>query len=494
MRPMTVALLLLALVPLPVDAQKVPPVGPSKCVTCDSGGSSGGSGLGPGGSRLTKPTPSTPVSPSTPGSSSGSTGGGGRWDSGSGSSSVPSSSTDAAWATAVNNEGVDLYTRGQFEAALRKYLEAQALNPHDPVIERNVRKARALVANREAVAAFNRGDYTQAVQKGEEALAQWPAPNEVKVAETIKLNLQEAREELEKQRQARATEEVQKGIERLNDVLRAGPGAGQPSGGLDFMKDAPAPVVIGRPPATSAPPQTLFDKGTPDASVVNLQNARTSTIDPRTIQGQSQGLQFMTGLDRTKVPTPAESEAARRYAEWRESVLTSTQSAVREERLQRELGEALQRLERNAAARSNPLPREEALKELRQELAKVPEELRPVVRRAWLQQHMKAVLDQYERSAAARSESVSREQALEEIRKALDRLPEESRAMLGPKARFDKPDPIDEWIARAGRAAHPPAPPAATGPPGPGLQWPGPRNPEPPLPNPLWQDGKTDRK
>jgi hypothetical protein len=235
--------------------------------------------------------------------------------------------------------------------------------------------------------------------------------------------------------------------------------------------------------ATAATAPQATESGFADPSVVDLRDRTTATVDPTRVDGTtsqtSKGKDRGAGIDRTYVPTPAESERARRDEDWRRRVVeayTEVRKAERNAELQAQLRESLERIERNAAVRSKPLSHAEALADLRQELDRVPEELKPVVQQAWLQQHMRAALERYERSAAARSQPLSREDALAEIRRDLGRLSEDSRWMLGTRA-----------TALAGKPVYGAAPPPATGEPGAGQHWPGPRNPEPPLPNPLWQ-------
>lgn len=155
-------------------------------------------------------------------------------------------------ATRLNQEAIELGNRGDYQGALQKQLEAAALDPHDRVIQDNVRRARANAANAEGITAFNAGNYELAARKFQEAINHYPDWGSIfrpSLENAQERQRREAEERERQRRDAEAAANIRQAINQLAGSLSRRPTT--PDSGLGFMGLQPE-SRIGQPAAQSA--------------------------------------------------------------------------------------------------------------------------------------------------------------------------------------------------------------------------------------------------
>jgi hypothetical protein len=316
-----------------------------------------------------------------------------------------------------------------------------------------------LAANEKGLDAYKRGDYEAAAGSFREALRYVPdEPTVTRNLENAEYRLREQRERVAQQkREAEASAAIRQGVERLSATLglegpAARPSAPTAASGLDFMRDAPAST------ATAAATPNY------DAMVVDARGTRPAagTTAPAT----SQPLGFMTSIDRVPVPSPpaqtaraSSPEVARVRVEEARQKWTQ---AVKDSNVRDQLKDArdlyLRGYTDEADVRSKAL-----LEKVR---ADALEDLKKDVQR---QKTLKAARVPSDEDTELLFEALfARRLTNSELMRRVQQRVEEKR--LG--VQLPREEDLDFLLERPGR------------------QWPGSKNPQAPLPNPLAEEKK----
>jgi tetratricopeptide (TPR) repeat protein len=437
---------------------QVPGIGKEICVTCPEGGSSGGgnSGAREAGEAIGRAIREFLFGP----------------DEDSGPSPAETARQERAeQSVALSNEGVAFFNQNRFKEALDKFRQAVALDPSNLISQANL-------AGTEAGFLWTDGNLEAALTKARQALTFNDHPTWRKLVSNIEQDF--ARAQAKKQADARNHAIAQQSVANIIASLQA---QGSPDfDGRNADNGAPARLdfMTGSAPTVVSPTSPGAQSNQPhnDPSVVDLRDATTLTVDPNRLksgglnQQADQGLQFMTGLDRTRVPTPQEqarreadmqrrAAADRRYTEWQRKWIRQAENAAFQKQMHDMLLDKRRGYSADEERRAQMLyeyvikPRAEA--GLKEDIRKWKEmnAAMEVAERKWVGEdpQMAPAL------AAVQAELVRRGVMIADAQKKGLILPNESD--------FDLLFPKD-----------------------PRTVWPGPKNPETPQPNPLREEQK----
>lgn len=161
--------------------------------------------------------------------------------------------------------GNEQYNKKNWDRAITYYEEAIRYSPNDKVFQGNLRKARIQKINTAGVKYYMDGDYGNAVALFKQAIAQWSDNTD------FNNNLLQAEASFGAQQNQNFIDTEATG--RINNILdNASRKMNNSSGGLDFMKNDSSGGL---------------DFMMMDSSVVDLRDAKTLTVDPDKVSGQS---------------------------------------------------------------------------------------------------------------------------------------------------------------------------------------------------------------